>query len=147
MSKITNQQRFDSYDQQLGELASVPSRLENLEAYIQILELDELVPRVEALESLTSVSARGKSPTGLVRRAHTSSTTREEHASHGQMRGGGGLSMNCRRALRWPWTPRERLRLSTKVNVTMVAIETHHPFKGIDYAYQSPRAPGIWRGA
>ncbi|KAF3438237.1 hypothetical protein FNV43_RR20998 [Rhamnella rubrinervis] len=69
MSRITNQQRFDSH-QQLGELASIPSRLENLEAYLS-LELDELAYESRHWRASTSRWRRGKRPSGLSENRHT----------------------------------------------------------------------------
>ncbi|KAF3441126.1 hypothetical protein FNV43_RR15037 [Rhamnella rubrinervis] len=86
MLRITNQQRFNSYNQQLGELVSIPSRVENLEAYIQSLELDDLVHRVEVLESLTNrvrvFERQEPPPVSAENRTSTSSTApREKHMS------------------------------------------------------------------
>ena len=50
--RMTNQQRFDFYDQQLGELAGVPDRLINITSMLDRVDLERLVTRVENLEGL-----------------------------------------------------------------------------------------------
>ncbi|PRQ22588.1 hypothetical protein RchiOBHm_Chr6g0251961 [Rosa chinensis] len=50
--KMTNQQRFDWYDRQLGELAVVPDRLIDITNVLDRVDLDELAARMIEVESL-----------------------------------------------------------------------------------------------
>ncbi|KAF3440765.1 hypothetical protein FNV43_RR19051 [Rhamnella rubrinervis] len=125
------------------KLASVPSRLANLEAYIQSLELDKLMFRVEALESLTNrVRALEKKEPSLVsteNRPQTSSIDPgEEHASATD-NAVAELTRVVNELLEdvaviVDTLKREIANLSTKVNVTMVAIgNPSPPSTGMDY--------------
>ncbi|KAF3432437.1 hypothetical protein FNV43_RR27177 [Rhamnella rubrinervis] len=139
------------------ELASIPSRLANLEAYIQSLELDELMHRVEALESLANkvraLERQEPPPVSAKNRAHTSSTTpREEHAS-----AVGGAVVELMRvvnelsediAMTVDTLKREIADLSTKVNVTMVTIgNSSPPSTGMDYRRIKVPEPWAYGGA
>ena len=157
MSKITNQQRFDSYDQQLGELASLPSRVESLEAYIQSFELEELVHRVEALESLThrvrALERSERPPVTGENHPHTSSVAPgEEHTSAPDNAVAeltkivNDLSEDV--AVTVDTLKREIADLSTKVNVTMVAIgNPSPPSTGMDYGRIKVPEPRAYGGA